>query len=121
MRSRQPRQLLQLRRKTTRSSEMLEVEIPRYDGPVTHSGASQLIFAPAPLLLQLVNDDLGSHLLADDQESLFPPQGLVVGSPAHQTVFLGNNRDLLPLIVEKLRGEGKILQFLTGCIFLDNL
>ena len=45
----------------------------------------------------------------------------MVGSPAHQAVLLGNNRDLLPLIVEKLRGEGKILQFLTGCIFLDNL
>ena len=74
-----------------------------HGSPVTHSGASQLIFAPAPLLLQLVNDELGSHLLADDQESLLPTRGLVVCSPAHQTVLLGNNSDLLPLIVEKLR------------------
>ena len=89
--------------------------------PVTHCRPSQLIFPPASLLLQLVDDELRPHLLADDQEGLFPPRGLVVGSPAHQAVLLGNNRDLLPLVVLKFRGERKILQFITGRVFPDNL
>ena len=99
----QPRQLLELRGKTLGAPEMLKVEILSGDGAVTYSRPGQLVFPPASLLLQLVNDDLRPHLLADDQESLLPTRGLVVCSPAHQTVLLGNNSDLLPLIVEKLR------------------
>ena len=45
----------------------------------------------------------------------------MVGSPTHQTVLLGNNGDLLPLIVEKFRGERKIFQFITGGVFPDYL
>ena len=45
----------------------------------------------------------------------------MVGSPTHQTVLLGNNGDLLPLIVEKFRGERKIFQFITGGVFPDDL
>ena len=99
----QPRQLLELRGKPLGAAEMLKVEILSCDGAVPYSRPSQLILPPASLLLQLVNDDLRPHFLTDDQESLLPTRGLVVGSPAHQTVLLGNNSDLLPLIVEKLR------------------